>query len=124
MADDYSKNDRALEVMGQRMPDGEFVIPFDQPVELGFWCPVCRVESTDEFLDERLKWSEYESFIWCSVCNYDYPTALCVRLDGDVIPERVDGEINHPSTKWGGRDYAVRVFLDSVAQAIQRKADG
>jgi hypothetical protein len=72
----YSKNERAGQVMGFRKTD---VIPFDQPCELGYHCPVCKYELVfgDGNYDERLLWSEYNGFLWCSVCDKDYPSCLC-----------------------------------------------
>lgn len=117
----YSKNERAEKIMGLRNPSGAPLLPIDQPVELGYWCPVCRVAPMHGgSFDERLQWSEYAGFLWCSECNYDYPSALCVRLEGEVIPQRaVDGTLIEPSYMWGGRDYAVSTFLGSVESAIR-----
>jgi hypothetical protein len=76
---DYSKNERARQVMGLRLQGRtEGVVIFDQPCELGYHCPVCKYELTDgRNYDERLDWSEYNGFLWCSVCNRDYPSCLC-----------------------------------------------
>lgn len=99
-----SRNSLAGEVMGLRPRD---VIPFDQPGELGYRCPVCLNESeVDGEFDERLQWSEYNAFLWCEVCNYDYPSVLCVDLTAEPDPER--------PWKHAGRDAAVAVFLASV----------
>ena len=124
MSANYSKNADAARIMGLRNPSGEPVMPIDAPCELGYWCPVCRVqphdETTDSF-DARLEWSEYAGFLWCSVCNFEYPSALCVRLDGDVIPQyAADGSLNLPSHRWGGREYAVAVFLSTVESSAAR----
>lgn len=78
----YSKNDRAAEVCGPRLPSGAAVIPIDQPCELGFHCPVCEYpQHIDGTFDDRLDWSEYKFFLWCAVCDRDYPTVLCAPLD-------------------------------------------
>lgn len=76
MTPPFSKNDRAEKLMGKRP---ENVIAIDSPAELGYRCPVCDNKPlfNDEF-DERLEWSEYNAFIWCSVCNRDYPSCLCM----------------------------------------------
>jgi uncharacterized protein YbaR (Trm112 family) len=110
MNDSTSKNDRAHQVMGKRRTD---VIPFDQPCELGYWCPVCRFPSLtinartgEPEYDERLHWSEYKGFLWCEVCDFDYPSALCVPLHAEPDPVR-------PWVK-AGRDAAVSVFLDQI----------
>jgi len=89
---DHSVSQEAEQVMGRR---GEG-IPIDQPCELGYHCPVCEYLLSDgEDYDERLLWSEYRGFLWCSVCNKDYPSALC---QPDV-------------------DRAIEIFLASVAEA-------
>lgn len=113
METEYSTNERAGHVLGFR-PTG--VIPFDQPCELGFICPVCRVPSrwSDGF-DERLEWSEYEGFLWCSVCDKDYPSALCVDLEAEKDLQR----------PWvhAGIDDAIKIFLDCTEDSIRRSND-
>lgn len=92
---DYSKNDRAGQLMGFRPTDA---IAIDFPCELGYHCPVCKYENiVGGNYDERLQWSEYNCFIWCEVCNKDYPSALCAP---DI-------------------DNAIRIFLDSVEDAVK-----
>lgn len=92
--------------MGLR-PDG---IAIDQPVELGYRCPVCvnsvAADSAGN-LDERLHWSEYDGFLWCSVCNQDYPTVMCINLRWQK---------EHRWQK-GGVDDAVDCYLDTVTRA-------
>jgi hypothetical protein len=96
MPNEFSKNERAAEVMGMREGGG---IAIDMPCELGYHCPVCNYEHIiDGEYDERLQWSEYNSFLWCAVCNKDYPSALC-----------------QPNI-----DMAIDIFLDSVEQAKLR----
>jgi len=97
----FSVNEYAEQVMGRRREG----VAIDLPYELGYQCPVCKVSG------ETLHWSEYNSFLWCETCDYDYPSALCVPLTG--IPYDVGPHVNH------GRDAAVRVFLDSVASALR-----
>jgi len=92
-----SKNPRAGELMGMRRTDA---IAIDQPCELDYRCPVCvyRQMSPDGMMyDERLHWSEYNSFIWCEVCDFDYPSALCLPHD----PKK-----------------ATEIFLDSVEHVL------
>ena len=75
----YSKNERAEKIVGLRDVKGGMVI-IDFPCELEYRCPVCKNEACNEELgiyDERLEWSEYNGFLWCSVCNKDFPSALC-----------------------------------------------
>lgn len=70
-----SKNSEAERIAGLRRIDGN---PIDYPCELGYHCPKCEYLLTFKGnYDERLEWSEYNGFLWCSVCNKDYPTALC-----------------------------------------------
>jgi hypothetical protein len=111
-----SVNKRAEALMGRRLtPEQEAmgVIAFDQPAELGYWCPVCRIgRLVDGDYDERLHWSEYAGFVWCDVCDRDYPSALCVPLDAEPDPAR-------PWINAGPAD-AVNVFLDSVQTAAKR----
>jgi len=113
---EYSKNPRAKSIVGER--DVQYgVIAFDQPCELGYHCPICKYpqEKNGNF-DERLHWSEYNSFIWCSVCNKDYPSCLCIPLDKE-IPEFITrvSDIKTPI------DYATKVFLDSIEDANNKK---
>lgn len=61
--------------MGKRQIEA---IALDHPAELGYHCPRCRYDHYNLGLDDRLVWSEYEGFLWCSVCNYDWPSSLCV----------------------------------------------
>ena len=92
---DHSVNAKARKTMGMRR-DG---IAIDQPCELGYHCPVCKylLEDGGDY-DERLLWSEYNSFLWCSVCNKDYPSAFC---QPDI-------------------DKAIEIFLASVSSAQMR----
>jgi hypothetical protein len=103
VTDTTSKNERAGKLFGMR-PSG---IPIDCPCELGYQCPKCRI-----VWDETLEWSEYNSFLWCPRCDFDYPSALCVPLDAEPDPAR-------PYVN-AGRDAAVRVLLDSVEGAFAR----
>ena len=73
-----SKNERAAKVFGMRADRIGNAIIFDQPCELGYHCPVCIYEHPEDNFDERLLWSEYNSFLWCEACNKDYPSALCM----------------------------------------------
>ena len=89
-----AKNDLAARIVGLRRTDGQ---PFDRPCELGFHCPVCKYDlaSNGEW-DERLEWSEYNGFLWCSVCDKDYPSTLCM-----------------PNI-----DRAIKIYLMSVRDAV------
>jgi hypothetical protein len=95
----FSKNARAEELLGLRRTD---CTAFDQPCELGYHCPVCQYpHMTSDHYDGRLHWSEYESLVWCSVCNVDYPSCLCLPA---------------------GSARAIEVFLNSVGNAVARSA--
>lgn len=73
-----SKNDRAEKIVWLREPKW-FTIIIDEPCELGYHCPVCKYEKTNDWMrDDRLQRSEYNGFLWCSVCDKDYPTCLCI----------------------------------------------
>jgi hypothetical protein len=102
-AEGFSKNARAEQLLGLRRTD---CMAFDQPCELGYHCPVCEYPQVspgpDQYYDERLHWSEYESMIWCSVCNVDYPSCLCLSA---------------------GSARAIDVFLNSVGNALARQGD-
>ena len=74
---EFSKNERTERIVGKRNL-GKGIMPFDLPCELGYYCPVCKYEhEIDGKYDERLAWSEYKGFIYCYVCNKDYPSVLC-----------------------------------------------
>jgi hypothetical protein len=93
----YSQNQRAGELLGFR-PDNE--VSINLPCEKGFHCPVCKynlVKPNGEY-DERLTWSEYNAFIWCSVCDHDYPSTLCMP---DI-------------------DQAINIFLTTVEEVVAR----
>ena len=86
-----SKNKDAEKIVGLRPTGG---ISIDQPCELSFHCPKCKYKLvTKGNYDERLEWSEYNTFLWCSVCNKDYPSCLC-------LPDNLDG--------------AIKIYLQSV----------
>lgn len=110
-----STNPDAERIMGRR-PSG--VIPFDLPCELGFWCPVCKVAPGpyDGEYDERLQWSEYNAFLWCNVCDRDYPSALCVRLDAEKDPDR--------PWMYAGPEDAIGVYLSTVDSVLNECASG
>lgn len=95
----YSKNERAEIIVGFRGNKGHIDgIIFNQPCELGYRCPVCKNEPYSEehgICDERLEWSEYNGFLYCSVCNKDYPSALC---QPDI-------------------DKAIKIYLDCIKDA-------
>ena len=108
-----SKNKRAEEIVGLRdIPEGSIL--FDQPCELGYHCPVCKYKHFTHgqmTWDERLEWSEYNGFLWCSVCNKDYPSCLCIPMNEE------------PPTylkKKSAADYAIEIYLDAVESAELR----
>lgn len=97
MKKEISTNEKAAEIMGYRptaTKEGKTIIIFDQPPELGAHCPVCKYENVvNGDFDERLQWSEYNGFMYCSECNKDYPSAFCYL-------ENID--------------HAIHIFLDTV----------
>jgi hypothetical protein len=84
-----SKNELAKKLVGERIEKFRGTIPavsLDYPVEIGYHCPVCKYKSVYKGnFDERLEWSEYNGFIWCSICNKDYPSALCMPKIDEAI---------------------------------------
>ena len=95
MKKEYSQNKLAEKVVGKRDLPLNAII-FDQPCELDYHCPVCKYKNVVKGnYDERLQWSEYNGFIWCSTCNKDYPSALC---QPDI-------------------DKAIKTYLDCVLEA-------
>jgi len=78
MKQPISVNLKAEEIVGKRKPINGIIL--FSPTEEGFHCPVCKYElwSKAGNPDERLEWGEYNGFLWCSVCNKDYPSALCM----------------------------------------------
>lgn len=114
----YSKNKLAEKLLGKRnLPPN--AIPFDQPCELGYHCPVCEYPEITkrQIFDERLEWSEYEGFIWCRVCNKDYPSCLCYNAKSK-IPSYVY-RVNPKCKTWA--DLAIKTFLETVQGALNRR---
>lgn len=111
----YSINPDAEKIVGKRdLP--KHCIPFDQPCELNYRCPVCQSSFYNDF-DERLHWGEYNGFLWCSVCNLDIPACFCVpdlhRLE------------RKPGTKiWGksGLKDAIKIYLLCIEDAKKKNA--
>lgn len=86
----YSTNANAERLMGRREIEGKVII--DLPCELGYHCPVCEYETLQGgSYDERLDWSEYNSFLYCHVCDRDYPSALCHSIEpSEWTPSSID----------------------------------
>ena len=75
-SEETSKDEMAELVVGMRVPVKGIML--FQPCEEGYHCPVCKYENViDGNFDERLEWGEYNGFLWCSVCDRDYPSAIC-----------------------------------------------
>src|SRR5215813_36340 len=63
--------------------------PLDRSGKLGFHCPVCQYPLfQDDEYDDRLKWSQYNGFLSCSVCDKDYPSALCLPNAGPTTKQQ------------------------------------
>ena len=75
---EVSKNERAGAVCGFRSKGTPLVFP----VELGYQCP----KNKKHFLE----WSEYNNFIWCQQCNYDYLSPLCKKDPRDATKIYLD----------------------------------
>lgn len=90
-----SKNPTARDLCGTRSEFNVIVMHasptaciINEPWELGYTCPLCgagwrkRVWTKDGELAsgkiEALKWGEYAGFLWCSICNFDIPSILCL----------------------------------------------
>jgi hypothetical protein len=102
-------------IMGKRnmVVDGKVAIPFDQPCELGYHCPICNYpHEIGGNYDERLKWSEFEGFLWCSVCERDIPSCLCIPINGNI--EKPEGT---REWQYSGLNDAIDVFLGTVHRA-------
>ena len=98
----YSTNEDAARIVGFRnIPFGALII--NTPCEEGYHCPVCKYDAiVDEEFDMRLDWSEYNGFLYCHICNRDYPTCLCK-------PDDVEEEI--------------KLYIAIVEEAIKRSHD-
>lgn len=73
-----SKNEKAKAIVWLRQDARKWIF-IDEPCELGYHCPLCKYkQEVDGHFDERLKRSEYNGFLRCSVCNKDYPSCLCM----------------------------------------------
>lgn len=102
-----SKNERAEKIVGLRN-DGKPSTPLFLPHELGYACHICN--SSNEV---DLDFSEYSGFLYCHKCNLDIPSCLCVKYYEPKISNKI-------MTKKEIVDKATKIYLDSVAQAIQR----
>ncbi len=96
-----STNERAEQLLGRRettTPDGRGIVVLFEPVEQDYMCPVHQRTLDQEHEQQTLFWSEYRAFLWCELCDKDYPSALCCA---DL-------------------DRAIEVFLDTVRDAQER----
>ena len=105
----------------------ENAIPFDQPAELGYVCPICKNEAYHKdidcfgekgicFFDERLHWSEYDGFLWCAKCNLDIPSCFCVPGMDHKNRKRGMPWYQH----YGIKD-AIKIYLLSVGYIANHK---
>ena len=94
---EYSTNERAEQLLGRRDEKGPIGIVLFYPTEQGYRCPV----HGEDVSEETLHWSEYKGFLWCELCNKDYPSALCC-----TGPDALDR--------------AIKVFLDCIEDGVRR----
>lgn len=95
-----STNDRAERLMGRRDENGPIGIVLFSPVEQGYQCPVHQRTLEQEDENQTLEWSEHNAFVWCELCDRDYPSALCCASTDS--------------------QRAIEVYLDTVEQAVAR----
>jgi hypothetical protein len=119
----FSKSERAKEIVGLR-PVKPNTIIIDEPCELGYHCPVCKYEQVDAKgnFDERLHWSEYNSFLWCQVCNKDYPSALCqpdVDKAIDAFLSTIEDAITHRTAALAAQVERMREALTTCRDACR-----
>lgn len=98
-----SVNERAERLLGRRDEGGPIGIVLFEPVELVYRCPVHTRTLSEEEQCQTLFWSEYRAFIWCALCDCDYPSALCLDARGTAAAQ-----------------HAITVYLDTVEEAILR----
>jgi len=113
-----SENEKARKIVGQRdVPKHALIIT--TPGEYRYHCPVCEYEHTPGGnFDERLWWSEYNGFIWCQVCNKDYPSALCQPNIDKAIDVYLDCVSNTIELKKNLPVYHKELCIDNVLFAI------
>jgi len=116
---EQSKNEEAEKIVGKRKTGG---INIDEPAELGYKCPLCGdtyktwpADKDCKDIDERLQWSEYNNFLWCSNCNIDIPSCLCIpNLSNLRGIERQFYQNN-------GLQDAIKIFLNSIENVVERR---
>lgn len=97
-----SENAVAQALFGHRMEGrNEKVLVLFAPIEQDYTCPVHQQSIDDEQQHQTLFWSEYNCFVWCSLCDKDYPSALCLNADVPV-------------------DRKIKIYLDTVQFAVNR----
>lgn len=120
MKNPVSVNLRAEKIVGKREPINGIIL--FSPAEEGYHCPVCKYEiwSEDERLDERLHWGEYNGFLWCEVCNKDYPSAICAvdvdkaidiflaTVENAIARDRITSRVELQNEERGGRPIEAR----------------
>ena len=100
--EECSADARAERLMGRRDDAGPIGVILFSPAERGYRCPKHdEPGEQDDAVSGQLQWSEYNGFVWCPLCNRDYPSALCCGED---------------------LDRAVEVYLDTVGQAVSGQA--
>ena len=73
---EYSKDKRLQEALGLReVIEGSVYL--DHPQDFGYLCPTCG--------NLDMRWSEYNSCVWCEKCNKDIPTCLTITELDEAI---------------------------------------
>jgi len=106
-----SKDFKANLFFGKRMEGKPHMTVFF-PEELGFVCPICGLGN--KFSDGELKWSEYNSFIWCPNCNIDIPSCMCVKYSEQKIGQK-------PLTKRQRIKRAKEIFYKTCESLLKQK---
>lgn len=76
------------------------------PTDLALHCPV-----HPDAPPETLNWSEYEGFVWCELCEWDWPSPRCI----DIFSEP-DGDPMH----WIGRQAIIDSYLWLMRELLER----
>ena len=123
----YSTNELAQKIVGKRPPINGII--FDQPCELDYHCPVCEYDNVVAGnFDERLRWSEYNGFLWCSKCNIDFPSALCQPDKKKAVKTYLDcvhdaKQLGHNKRIYEEYDFIIASFQHPTSYIGKSKAE-